>query len=292
MNDPARPRASRTRTRSTRSSSTRPSRCSRRSARTSASTGRTTLKEEQAFKSGDTVIGTTLAGHRQPRRRRDEGAGHGRPAQARARPAGPTPGWSSSKAKHPNCAYKWMDYIVSPVGERAGGASTSARRRPTRKACDRDRRSERSATTFHAADKAYCRQDLVLDDADHGSASTAARTSRAPTTRTGPRPGPRSRADAWRRGDLAAPARPPDATGAAAGLAARLAGAHRCCWLVAWPTSARWRRCSSPRSGRTDSFTGDVVDGLDHWTTSRHLVHDPTSTGRSPCARVRHRRRR
>ena len=35
-------------------------------------------------------------------------------------------GWSdtwmiSSKAKHPNCMYMWMNYIISPEGERRGG---------------------------------------------------------------------------------------------------------------------------------------------------------------------------
>ena len=34
-------------------------------------------------------------------------------------------GWSdtwmiAANAKHPNCMYKWMNYIVSPTGERAG----------------------------------------------------------------------------------------------------------------------------------------------------------------------------
>ena len=35
-------------------------------------------------------------------------------------------GWSdtwmiSSKAKHPNCMYMWMDHIVEPRGQRRGG---------------------------------------------------------------------------------------------------------------------------------------------------------------------------
>ena len=47
-------------------------------------------------------------------------------------------GWSdtwmiSSKAKHPNCMYKWMNYITSPDGPRPGRASTSVRPRPTRR---------------------------------------------------------------------------------------------------------------------------------------------------------------
>ena len=68
-------------------------------------------------------------------------------------------GWSdtwmiSSKAKHPNCMYKWMDWIISPkvnaqVAEWFGEAPSNA------KACARDRRTRTSATTFHADDQAY-----------------------------------------------------------------------------------------------------------------------------------------
>ena len=49
------------------------------------------LKEVQAFKTGDSVIGTTWKVIAQAGRRR-EGAGQGDPARARARPAGRTPG--------------------------------------------------------------------------------------------------------------------------------------------------------------------------------------------------------
>ena len=68
-------------------------------------------------------------------------------------------GWSdtwmvAAKAKHPNCAYKWMDWIVSPevnaqVAEWFGEA-------PANEGLRRDGRRRTSATTYHAADEAYC----------------------------------------------------------------------------------------------------------------------------------------
>jgi putative spermidine/putrescine transport system substrate-binding protein len=109
------------------------------------------LKEVSAFRSGDSVVGTTwqvianLAA--------DEGA----PVEAVVPKEGST-GWSdtwmvSAKAKHPNCAYKWLDWIVSPevnaqVAEYFGEAPSNA------KACD-ETSDKNFCTTFHAADTAY-----------------------------------------------------------------------------------------------------------------------------------------
>ncbi|AJE43501.1 ABC transporter substrate-binding protein [Streptomyces nodosus] len=70
------------------------------------------LKEISAFKSGDSVVGTTwqvIANIAE-----SEGA----KIKAFLPDEGAT-GWSdtwmlSAKAKHPNCAYKWMDWIISP----------------------------------------------------------------------------------------------------------------------------------------------------------------------------------
>ena len=87
-------------------------------------------------------------------------------------------GWSdtwmiAAKAKHPNCTYKWIDWIVSPEGERPGGgvlrrgagadvrrASNVGqevlhqlprpRRRPTRTRSATGRRRSRSASTTAA----------------------------------------------------------------------------------------------------------------------------------------------
>ena len=46
--------------------------------------------------------------------RRPTGARSPTRSRRRARPAGPTPGCSPTKAPHPNCAYKWMKYISTP----------------------------------------------------------------------------------------------------------------------------------------------------------------------------------
>ncbi len=109
------------------------------------------LKQVQAFTSGDTVIGTTwqfmfnLA-------QADKV-----PVQAILPDEGST-GWSdtwmiSSKAKNPNCAYMWMDYITSPkpnaqVAEYFGEAPANA------KSCEFTS-DPKFCDTYHAADKAY-----------------------------------------------------------------------------------------------------------------------------------------
>ena len=76
------------------------------------------LKEVQAFTTGDSVVGTTwqvianvAAGRERP--------GRGRCCPRRARPAGRTPGWSAPSREHKNCAYVWMDYIISPEANAA-----------------------------------------------------------------------------------------------------------------------------------------------------------------------------
>ena len=121
-----------------------------------------------------------VAGHRQPGRRRHEGAGRGDRCRRRA-----STGWSdtwmiAAKAKHPNCAYKWMDWIISPevnaqVAECFGEAPANA------KACDQTA-DKTFCTTYHAADAAYARQ-ISTGRRRPRSASTAAATSRARTTR-------------------------------------------------------------------------------------------------------------
>jgi putative spermidine/putrescine transport system substrate-binding protein len=70
------------------------------------------LKAVQAFKSGDTVIGTTWKVIEQL------AAGEKAPVKAILPTEGAT-GWSdtwmiSSKAENPNCAYAWMSYITEP----------------------------------------------------------------------------------------------------------------------------------------------------------------------------------
>ncbi|MEV5971400.1 ABC transporter substrate-binding protein [Streptomyces sp. NPDC051921] len=109
------------------------------------------LKEISAFKSGDSVVGTSwqvianLA--------KSEGA----KVEAVLPKEGST-GWSdtwmvSAKAKHPTCAYKWLDWIVSPkanaqVAEYFGEAPANA------KSCA-ETADKAHCTTFHATDEAY-----------------------------------------------------------------------------------------------------------------------------------------
>ena len=113
--DPARPRRSPTRTSSTTSSSTPPSTCSRSSARSSASTGRTTPRSRPRSPAATRVVGTTW---QVIANLLEADKVHGQDDRC---PKEGSTGWSdtwmiSSKAKHPNCMYKWMNYIISPEG--------------------------------------------------------------------------------------------------------------------------------------------------------------------------------
>jgi putative spermidine/putrescine transport system substrate-binding protein len=108
-------------------------------------------KEVQAFKAGNSVLGTTwqiivnLA-------QADKA-----PVEAILPSEGAT-GWSdtwmvSAKAKNPNCAYKWLDWIASPetnakVAEWFGEAPGN------KLACDKTA-DKNHCTTFHAGDAAY-----------------------------------------------------------------------------------------------------------------------------------------
>ena len=109
------------------------------------------LKHVASLKSGGTVLGTTWQVNinlAQSEGVKVEGI----------KPVEGSTGWSdtwmvSSKAKHPNCAYLWMDHIVSPkanaaVAEWFGEAPSNA------KACDMTS-DKKFCTTYHAADEAY-----------------------------------------------------------------------------------------------------------------------------------------
>jgi putative spermidine/putrescine transport system substrate-binding protein len=109
------------------------------------------LKEISAFKSGDSVVGTTW--------QVIVNAAQAEGADVKAvLPEEGATGWSdtwmlSSKAKHPNCAYKWFDWIISPeanaqVAEYFGEAPSNA------KACELTS-DKNHCTTYHAADEAY-----------------------------------------------------------------------------------------------------------------------------------------
>ncbi|TDD79574.1 ABC transporter substrate-binding protein [Actinomadura rubrisoli] len=108
-------------------------------------------KEVQAFKSGDSVLGTTwqvIANLAKAEKA---------PVQVALPKEGST-GWSdtwmvAAKSKHPNCAYKWMDWIVSPkanaqVAEWFGEAPSNA------KACGMTA-DKTFCDTFHATDETY-----------------------------------------------------------------------------------------------------------------------------------------
>ena len=110
-------------------------------------------KEQAAFASGDSVVGTTwqvianlLTGDKKPT-----------PVSVALPKEGAT-GWSdtwmlSSKAKNPNCAYRWMNHIISPkanaqVAEWFGEAPSN------RKSCA-ETAAKDHCETFHAEDEAY-----------------------------------------------------------------------------------------------------------------------------------------
>ncbi|MEO3787284.1 ABC transporter substrate-binding protein [Actinocorallia sp. B10E7] len=108
-------------------------------------------KELQAFKSGDSVLGTTwqvIA---------NLAKAEGTKIDVTLPKEGAT-GWSdtwmiSAKAKNPNCAYKWMDWIISPkanaaVAEWFGEAPSNT------KACA-ETADKNHCDTFHAADEDY-----------------------------------------------------------------------------------------------------------------------------------------
>ncbi|MFA1542039.1 ABC transporter substrate-binding protein [Actinomadura monticuli] len=108
-------------------------------------------KEVQAFKSGDSVLGTTwqvIANLAEAEKA---------PVKVTLPKEGST-GWSDTwmvgaKAKHPDCAYKWLDWIVSPkvnaqVAEWFGEAPANA------KACG-ETADKKFCDTFHATDENY-----------------------------------------------------------------------------------------------------------------------------------------
>jgi putative spermidine/putrescine transport system substrate-binding protein len=112
------------------------------------------LKEVQAFKTGDSVIGTTwqvIASVAQ-----SEGA----KVEAILPKEGST-GWSdtwmiSSQSKHPNCGYAWMDYIASPKAQ-AAVAEYFGEAPANTKACDLTS-DKKFCDTYHAEDAAFAAQ--------------------------------------------------------------------------------------------------------------------------------------
>jgi putative spermidine/putrescine transport system substrate-binding protein len=109
------------------------------------------LKEQQAFTSGDTVLGTTwqfIANL----------AEADKVPVKTIFPSDGSTGWSdtwmiSSKSKHSNCAYAWMDYIAGPSAN-AQSAEYFGEAPANAKACALT--SDKSfCDTYHAADAKY-----------------------------------------------------------------------------------------------------------------------------------------
>ena len=61
---------------------------------------------------------------------------------------------SAKDAKHPNCMYKWMDWIMSPKVNAAGGGVVRRGAGPDQ-GLRADRRTRTHCTTYHALDQAY-----------------------------------------------------------------------------------------------------------------------------------------
>jgi putative spermidine/putrescine transport system substrate-binding protein len=111
-------------------------------------------KEQAAFTSGDTVIGTTwqvitnlLIGENVP--------------VENTLPKEGATGWSDTwmihaDAKNPNCAYMWMDHIISPKAN-AGVAEWFGEAPSNAKACEETANPEH-CELFHADDEAYFEQ--------------------------------------------------------------------------------------------------------------------------------------
>ena len=109
------------------------------------------LKHVASLKSGATALGTTWQVNI------NLAKGEGTKVEG-IKPSEGSTGWSdtwmiSSKAKHPNCAYLWMNHIISPVANAAvaewfGEAPSNA------KSCDLTADKNHCAT-FHASDDAY-----------------------------------------------------------------------------------------------------------------------------------------
>ena len=109
------------------------------------------LKESQALKNGDAVVGT--AWQVTVNLTRSEGS----PVDSVLPSEGAT-GWSdtwmvATESQHKTCAYKWLDYIVSPAAN-AAVAEYFGESPANRKACDLTT-DKAHCDTFHAGDASY-----------------------------------------------------------------------------------------------------------------------------------------
>jgi len=108
-------------------------------------------KQIAAFQSGDTVVGTTW------QYQANVLAGEKAPVETTLPKEGST-GWSdtwmiSSKSKHPNCMYMWMNHIISPEANAA--ATEYFGEAPVSEAACGLTADKNHCETFHAQDEAY-----------------------------------------------------------------------------------------------------------------------------------------
>jgi putative spermidine/putrescine transport system substrate-binding protein len=112
--------------------------------------------EIDAFTSGDMVVGTTW--QYQANVLTDAGI----PVKAILPKEGAT-GWSdtwmiSSTAKHPNCMYRWMDYIISPAANAAATVYFGEAPVSEGGCTEAEKLSPGHCDTFHATDEEYFRK--------------------------------------------------------------------------------------------------------------------------------------
>ena len=217
-------------------------------------------KEVQAFESGTSVIGTTWQVIANT-------IGTDNKVQVNTvLPKEGSTGWSdtwmvSSKAAHPNCMYKWMDWITSPevnaqVAEYFGEAPAQT------KACELTTDKD-FCDIYHATDDDVRRADPLLDDA-----AEAVRRRQRRQLHGLRRVGRQVAADQGLVERRSAPITPSPIAASVAG-----AGGWPSCWCRRWPgwwwpTWDRLRCCWFRRSGAPTRFTGAVV----HTFTTDNIV--------------------
>ena len=284
-------------TSSTRSSSTPRSTCSSSSARTSASTGRTTRRQQAAFTSRRHGRRHDLAGHRQPARGR-QGPGHA------TLPNEGATGWSDTwmivvEGQEPQLHVQVDGLHRLAEGQRPGGRvvrrgagqpevvradrgqgrtarPSTPTTRPTRSRSPTGRRRTKDCGDDRGEICKDYSEWVAGLDGDQGLAPGA------------PAPGTQVAASPRNPGMPAGRHGPPASSGATRACGCRCCSRRR---SAGWrsPTSARWRCCSSPRSGTLDTFSGEIVKGfsLDNFKTLVETTVYRTITLRT----VAHRRR-
>jgi putative spermidine/putrescine transport system substrate-binding protein len=110
------------------------------------------LKEVQAFETGDSVVGTTWQVIKNNIKNEDVDV---------TLPTEGATAWNdtwmlSSQAENPNCAYAWMDYILTPKAN--AQATEYFGEAPNSPAACEETADPKHCETFHAGDEAYAEQ--------------------------------------------------------------------------------------------------------------------------------------